>query len=243
MPEKHHKKPAHQSGPDENSKPTEHCKIDAGTVYSVRVQPDSKDQERYTEEKEYRRRQLASGRTLNIVTAVAAGFALIYAAITYLQWQELRHNFTIDERAWIEVKDTNTSSKLSDYRGAHTHVVMSNFGKSPALNIRVRTAGEILPANTPPSLLYGRGVTVSTGDLFPGVPLDITVGDTVDMTEQQRQSLETGRSYLAMYGVAQFSDIFGKEHATTFCVWRAFGKSPVGYAAKPCTDYNSVDAQ
>jgi hypothetical protein len=63
------------------------------------------------------------------------------------------------------------------------------------------------------------------------------------MTEQQRQSLEAGQSYLAIYGIVRFSDIFGKEHATTFCWWRAFGKRPMNYAAKPCTDYNSVDAR
>ena len=108
-----------------------------------------------------------------------------YAVITYLQWHDAHHNFTLDERAWIEVKSNNTGSNLSDYKGAYTKVILLNFGKSPALNIRIRSAGEILPANTPPSLLYGRGLGGTTGVLFPGVALPDT--PSVPRYQQVRQ--------------------------------------------------------
>src|SRR5579872_5423243 len=30
-------------------------------------------------------------------------FAIGYAVITFLQWRDLRHNFQVDERAWLDV--------------------------------------------------------------------------------------------------------------------------------------------
>ena len=30
-------------------------------------------------------------------------FAVVYAVITYFQWRDLRHNFMVDERAWVKI--------------------------------------------------------------------------------------------------------------------------------------------
>jgi alkyl hydroperoxide reductase subunit AhpC len=39
------------------------------------------------------------------IEIIGIAFAVGYAIVTYLQWQDLRHNFIVDERAWLGIKD------------------------------------------------------------------------------------------------------------------------------------------
>ena len=65
---------------------------------------------------------------------IAAG--IIYAAVTVLQWRDLRRNFRVDERAWVGPLSTAIASEdTPDGSGVIFEIPYTNTGKTPALKI------------------------------------------------------------------------------------------------------------
>jgi hypothetical protein len=76
--------------------------------------------------------------------------AIALAVLTYLQWYDLRHNFTVEQRAWLKPNldwsnfATTNSVPLS----------VTNFGKHPAINPRMIFRMEIVDAKAGPSFIW-----------------------------------------------------------------------------------------
>lgn len=70
---------------------------------NIRIKANPDGEERYREERDSRRAQLRTAQRLNWISGIGVAGAVVYAVITYFQWRDLRHNFEIDERAWIKV--------------------------------------------------------------------------------------------------------------------------------------------
>jgi hypothetical protein len=71
-------------------------------------------------------------------TLEIGGFAavIVYAVTTYCQWRDLRHNFIVDERAWVGIDIQLSAIKNPD--GTIKFVangVFKNTGKTPALKM------------------------------------------------------------------------------------------------------------
>jgi hypothetical protein len=69
--------------------------------------------------------------------ALLSGIA--YAVVTYVQWKDIGNNFKMDERAWIgPAKISLTHLQAPD--PISTSVGLTNFGKTPALNVTTSCA-------------------------------------------------------------------------------------------------------
>ncbi len=70
--------------------------------------------------------------------------AVAYAGITFFQWRDSNHNFTISERAWISV-DGSITIKDQNVNGVGEHQIVtwtvvpqiSNYGHTPATRVSV----------------------------------------------------------------------------------------------------------
>jgi hypothetical protein len=75
--------------------------------------------------------------------SVAAGLATVgYAVITWHQWRDLRHNFQVDQRPWIDITDFRPMDKWYWNATAGTFIVnmsftLRNTGKTPAIDVAI----------------------------------------------------------------------------------------------------------
>jgi hypothetical protein len=174
---------------------------------------------------------------------------IVYAIVTVFQWRDLRRNFTIDQRAWLQVRDKEPTyrPKLEDFRNAvgpgyrfEIPRDAINIGRTPAVKVYVHTAAEVVDREKAPTFNYGNGLDTDTGILFPNTPRDFIAGSSAVIGDGRIQKLAGGDAYVAIYGIAAFVDIFGHEHWTRFCGWYWF-KEGRPFSARACTDYNSAD--
>lgn len=192
----------------------------------------------------------------SVFEIVAIPFAVAYAVVTYLQWQDLRRNFVIDQRPWVRfitenskpgrIWTTSTGDIVApnDMRSLSTQIDIENIGKTAAREILVTTVTEILPDSQRPSLTYDESksyATTSTGILFQDHTIPVDLGMAREITEDQRRALNQGRSYLVAYGTITYRDIFGVSHETRFCSYRGYVVGMV-MSVKSCTNYNFVDS-
>jgi hypothetical protein len=191
------------------------------------------------------------------IVALIAGVG--YAIITYLQWQDLRHNFAVDQRAWLTFKlhrsaDTPEieSVTFTSNQPVTYPFRLVNVGKTPAINIEAHVFVDIVDAQHEPALgdvdirpshhPHGR---ITSGIVFPNDDLahQITrpAKDSSPMlaTPEEVSSIASGNAYLAVYGIATYDDILGAHHWTRFCRWIG-GRGT--FRAESCTKYNSVDS-
>jgi hypothetical protein len=175
------------------------------------------------------------------IIALIAGIG--YAVVTYLQWRDLRHNFTLDERSWIEFKLKDEKAPVSSFDSAYLPVDMINIGKTPARNVVIISNGEVLARDAAPSFNYSNGLQTTTvlGLLFPNMPLDIHAGNLIPLSEKQRLDLASGKAYIVGYAIVTWGDIFGTSHWMHFCARHTFAAGTTN--AKTCSDYNDTDAR
>jgi hypothetical protein len=184
---------------------------------------------------------------------IAIPFAIGYAVVTYFQWRDLRHNFQVDERAWIKVRPVK---ELKDIEGVNDTskpigwpITVSNIGKSVAFDIHADAALEVLDKTTPPSFDFSRPhFTMDLAFIFPQeeVKFDVFVGGGPQiLSKDDHDGLTSGNRYLAAYSQTVYRDQFG-EHWIRSCSWTgAFAEfesvtSMHTFASKPCVDWNAA---
>ncbi len=177
-----------------------------------------------------------------LLEIIAIPFAIGYAIVTYFQWQELHRNFTLDERAWIQIKQIPGTTGL-DFKYMSLPLELTNVGKSPARNVRILSRAEVLQRDKAPTFDYGKNDSQATvvGVLFQGSPQELDWQSAHPMTELQRISIMSGQNYFVYYVLVNWEDIFGQTHATRFCARVVL--TPGITNAKACTDYNDTDAR
>jgi len=63
-------------------------------------------------------------------------FAIGYAIVTGLQWQDLRHNFKVEQRAWIGY-NTMAITNLKAGEPLRCDIKLLNSGKTFALDVSI----------------------------------------------------------------------------------------------------------
>lgn len=178
-------------------------------------------------------KQLLIQRLLCVITFGAFAAAAYYAYVSHEQWQDLRHNFAVEQRAWVRSHIVIPDTPVSGF-----DVSIMNVGKSPATGEFVNMVYEILDADQSPNFSFDR--MHRTGALTALFPTDYTTVPAhllAELTQAQRESLARGQSYVVLFGVIRYSDQFGP-HWTRFCDWKSYGPGPRGFNARACTNWN-----
>jgi hypothetical protein len=178
------------------------------------------------------------------ITGIIAG--IVYAVVTTLQWHDLRHNFEMDQRAWIAVR-TNFPTEINDNMAIdRTGVIADNIGKSAALKSYAQSIFTIVDSKSEPPL---HNPPAHTGtDISLLFPTDSYVFDTFiyradgtrrSFSKSEIDSLLAGTSYLVIFVEVTYSDQFGK-HWTHRCSWQAYAPESKNFNADSCVAWNAV---
>jgi hypothetical protein len=154
MGNKHRNKPGHRDSANDHDAPAQTCKFQAGSVYSVRIQPTPEDTQRQQDEKEHWGKQITAAKWQNWITAFAALFAAVVAVIYYCQLISMqksvelnrqavelnRQALEVSERPWVSV-GVLPYSDLTFVDGKQAVVglrfSLKNVGKSIAKGIQI----------------------------------------------------------------------------------------------------------
>jgi hypothetical protein len=195
--------------------------------------------------------------------AIAIPFAIGYALVTFFQWQDLRHNFQADERAWVKPTPTadiygvvangapvpwNADSIMVPFWS----VTLLNIGKSVAEDIHGHGFLEVLDASKSPSFNFEQPhMTLSLQVLYPQedyqfrIPLYHPSESPRPLTKDEYDRLMSGDFYLAVYTEITYRDQFGY-HWVRMCRFGTrfdtskFKTAYQGYNTKSCSDWNAV---
>lgn len=161
-------------------------------------------------------------------------------------------NYHRDQRAWVGIKGMDYPNLL-DKTGKQVLVkirspvvgvvVISNFGKSPALHLTswisiqmLRSGVKLVPkykfdTKFPTASVLEPGVEVRLRSL----PIDSTVpGIPGILTQANLDDISSGRYIVYVYGFTTYKDVFNQPHITKFCEYLLRDHS--GYSG--CNTYN-----
>ncbi len=189
-------------------------------------------------------------------TKIGAFAVIVYAIITGVQWLDLRQNFRVDERAWLQFNaapdkpgDYRVSWQLSVGQPVTYPLQVVNVGKTAARNVDMKIFIEIVDADKEPQLSRVNATHgfpfghITTGIVFPSQDFRQVVvrpanGGAPEMaTDQEMAAIKDGKSYLAVYGIISYEDVFHIQRWTRFCKFMGNGS----FQAKNCAGFNSVD--
>lgn len=176
---------------------------------------------------------------LGVCSLVTATGALY---VVYEQLQTMR----IEQRAWLQVIVDKDIAIIED-KPLTAKLTVENIGKTPAKQILANLWVQIVEkrasfAMTP---AYYRDLI---GLLNPDGPISITVPmlregfDILNpplLTKMDVARLNSGETYIAVFGKLTYLDIYGTSHWVNFCGWG--GPKHGYYTAGKCAEFNSVD--
>ncbi|NYF90338.1 hypothetical protein RBB79_12160 [Tunturiibacter empetritectus] len=138
----------------ENPTQTEKCRFSIPTVQAVRIEPSSEDKEKYSNEENYRRKQLDLSVYLNWITAIAAAISLLALAALFIslwftriatqaatkQATTAQREFESSQRPWLATQYAHDALLViaPDSISLQMAVSMSNVGHSIAQNVIFR---------------------------------------------------------------------------------------------------------
>ncbi len=170
------------------------------------------------------------------VELLAFLFAIGYAIITFFQWRDAGKNFQAGQRAWIgaDIGSTITPIKLGKGTPNTWLVFFKNFGNSPALHVKWRTATVNLASHSIDwskvqemmavlDLSQEREYVVFNGDRVPNPGTDYK-----PLSVDERAAVLDGSRTILLIGRVSYVDIFEINHETQFCIVYAPGKE-VGF--------------
>ena len=189
---------------------------------------------------------------------LAMVFAIGYAIVTYFQWYDLRHNFKIDQRAWIDFRLKSPTNGRMDLPPVGQEwsipLQISNTGKTYARDVHVQVRDSLSPINKRTDFnVSGFVLEFGYGFLLPSTPPEIVSiaptywapdGKTqiqifVDPTI--RKQIDEGSKYLDVFGWITYQDIFKKEHSSQFCFFIGSDTAHMSKAAEDCVNFNKID--
>jgi len=216
------------------------------------------------------KKQIRVQRCIAVATWSAFAAAAGYAYVAIQQWREMRiqtsqmqRQVRQDQRPWIKVSvDPDHRPNVAERSQVSARIRIQNTGKTPARELAVQTHLDVLPFSQAPVFpenlegyknMPGFGWGETAGIRWPEDKPDTdfeiwwfqdgwqkrlaTVSDYNDWVQ--------GRSWVAVYGEADYADIFGVQHWTRFCIAvtgtsTAFGATTTN-ESRSCSDYNSAD--
>jgi hypothetical protein len=166
-----------------------------------------------------------------------------------------------DERPWIKANDPNPtqikfpqSRESVDQTDVTVQLIVDNIGKTAARSLDSEWVMEYVTNGDSPEFVYDNRARsfVTTGIVFPHDPFTISVvfmkGKLNSKETEPRylvpsefDGLSTGKAYMAVYGKADYSDIWGNKHWLHYCYWFVAPSATTPVTAKACTQYNDTD--
>jgi hypothetical protein len=164
------------------------------------------------------------------------------------------HITQIDEQPWLGVLPQGEPIIVPKAAPVMT-VVVTNTGKTPALDIAGNYYVEILKIDEVPhyearvahiktmqfSMIPPNGAREEVIPRWrhkPGAPID--EGEPDPLTDSEKKALGDGTAYIAVHGVIWYGDMFKqKRHWTRFCYWKYFAKKTY-FDARACDAHNSA---
>jgi hypothetical protein len=195
-----------------------------------------------------------------LLEVIAIPFAIGYAFVTYFQWQDMKSNFVVDQRAWIAYYNTGG---FSSNIGAPLifEFDLVNTGKTPAREITAEFSPTVVtvsqfsaPENwaekKPPQQYFRVGIMVPNNPVHMK-QLSVRGEDhnPLILDAALLQDLNAHRKIVMMWGQITYKDIFGKHH--WFRVCREAWPPPQGTvfqddmwtrATQTCQKYNDSDS-
>lgn len=182
-----------------------------------------------------------------------AGFTFVLALSAIYQFIIMGGQLDVmrtDQRAWLQFQASPTKPgsdgatwQLTSGQPVTYPLRVVNTGKTPAKNLDMKIFIDIVPADQEPPLEYVDKNSghpyghITSGIVFPNADFNQTVvRPSADGSPQL--AIKDGKSYLAVYGVIDYDDVFKTHRRTKFCAWIATSGT---FHASGCTKYNSVD--
>lgn len=167
--------------------------------------------------------------------------------VAYFQWQAMKKQTQLAERAWVFNKELATTKFEGGIHGrcikkgekSTFEVILKNIGKTPAHVTNVRTYLRIIKTGEKP-VLDKEAIISSTKNPFIMFPETTrTTGDNLTeiFTKERFEAIESRQATLYILGVISYKDIFGQLHWTEFCE----SLDPNLSSFSPCPFYNETD--
>lgn len=168
--------------------------------------------------------------------------ALTTVFLGCIAYQQLKSS-NLDQRAWVGptsfIHPGGGAVYFREGSQPSFGVVITNNGKTPARNIRVKIQRNTFPKGTPFDAKYfDEGGPESTAVLFPNQTFNLTTGSEArPLTARLVEMITTEEFILYVYGMVTYEDVFGVKHRTTFCGYL----TPDLTTFKTCSTYNEID--
>ncbi len=203
-------------------KPSDNCRYNPASVQAVAIKEAPDDKQWKTDQKGFWTKQISRATRLNIITAIgvlftgiAAGGALLYAWITYSQFQDAHNNFIVDQRAWVAPSNGGGFNERGDF-------LIKNFGKTPALDVtdQLETVHDdkLIPDISAWMDKHPfRQSPLNVGFLMPGQETAVSGGPGGGFDKPiNNPYVANGTVILYMVGKVTYRT-FGKVHTTKWC--------------------------
>ena len=199
--------------------PPQEVVLKTPTSIPVKIDPGPQDEERYTEEKDNRARQLSAAQRTNRITFWGTIVGILTLVALYVCLYQNRETMQIDQRAWIGVQDVATPPVLTEGTVLNPVVTVVNTGKTPAFKVVERAGWEIMQAGVEfnPESHVKKSVPIAQGTITPNGKREfrVTIGPIV---QQRADELNSGAYILYLYGEFTYSDAFNNPHFTRFAM-------------------------
>jgi len=198
-------------------------------IYSVNMQPNAANQDRYKEEKNYWKRQIRVSKCLNWITLATAVVGV--SGLLYLKWtlDQSREFFDATQRARVLLG--NKDGKLAEFRlGGKKPVIVLYFynaGPTRAVDFAVRTSSNLAQPNevSEPELnrylgSYGGRVKSTSQPTKPiaGNSKQVEyLGSQFTPSKEQLTEIRNGRRY-SIQGIYIYCDDFGRYSSEYFSI-------------------------
>ncbi|HTX35462.1 MAG TPA: hypothetical protein VME43_10580 [Bryobacteraceae bacterium] len=149
-------------------------------------------------------------------------FGIGYAVVTYCLWQDTRHNFALDQRAWVGVKQMTLDKDIGNAGPLEIAVGLFNTGHTPALDVAITGSGLSSDPKTVPSLLPQESPRIVVA---PGSDRDV-IYMNAPLTAAQADAIKSGSFPIYVHILIEYSDIFRKRHRSEFCGYYPTPKPP-----------------
>src|ERR1700733_1465549 len=161
------------------------------------------------------------------IELLAFVFAIGYAVVTYFQWRDSRHNFLVDERAWLAVDPPTETGKGVPFK---LTMPIRNTGKTPAKSVAVKFDSLPFLSNEEPKFIF-KGDPLPFG---PNAPNAFHVFAYNGQANEDNEGVPDGYIQYA-YGSVAYQDVFTGKHWITYCFFKQ-GTGSYAY----CTNHNDI---
>lgn len=156
---------------------------------------------------------------------------------------EVRANFQRDQRPWVFITTTTLSSEPEEGKEITVRIAVLNTGKSPAMNLSNQIIPMIGDGDPPMLLLQAPTTAVSRIVIQPGLgPTEVFFTSPPWVIPKESIGAYIKKtSMLYVEAKVFYSDIFGKQHWTTFCAFHQHGLPLTEW--RFCSRGNEVDTE